>query len=545
MTYSQKQVVIEKAAAESSVVSDKSDLLPGEDGTLKIEGTGSIKVFTTALITVKDKITNLGDGTNFIIESDANLIQINDANTNSGNLISERVFTIDAERKQYNYLGSPVAFAAGQSYKTIFPNSTNTTVLYHNQATNTFLPSSGANIAGRGSAVKEPPVSTILTGGKTTAQYKGVPQSGEIILPIANSNTSLTILGYNLVGNPYASNIDLLKLYEINGGKTGLAESQIVSPNISATFYFWNNNGNKQFQQQGSSYEGQAYALFNVLTGPAGTGTQSTLSSKIPSNIVKVGQGFMTRSLLAGYNFKFNNSIRTNETSTTDFLGKGASAIQDDRYWLKMTAPSGITSTIAIVHYPGGNNLFGPEDSRSMGGSDALYSMVENEKLAIDGRSSMAITDIILLGTQHFVSDTYIIGLETTEGIFANGQNIYLKDKQTGIFTNLSEENYRFEVNAGESSGRFEIVYQPETILSTTNSHKDEIIVYRDGTNFTVRSESKKIDEVEMFDAVGKLIKIVKPNRKQAVLDASTLPNGVYILKITLDGKVMIKKIIR
>ncbi|MBF8457227.1 T9SS type A sorting domain-containing protein [Kaistella sp. G5-32] len=520
-----------------------SVIVCAQDGTLKIEGTGSIKVFTTASLTVKDKITNLGDGTNFIVQSDANLIQINNINTNVGNIKSERDFKISEERKQYNYLGSPVAFASGESYKTIFPGSTNTQVLYHNQTTNTFVTSSGANIPGRGSAVKEPPTTTVLVDKKTTAKFLGVPQSGNISIGIANRDTNISTYGYNLVGNPYASNIDLIKLYALNGGDP--------QRNISATFYLWDNNVNDIYVQQGSGYMGQAYAIYNVLTGNSGTGTAAAGTSggisgtKKPTNIIKVGQGFMTRSLKTTYDFRFDNTIRTNENAGVDFLGKSGSMVEDDRYWLKMTAPSGITSTIAIVHYPGGNDLFGPEDSRSLGGSDALYTIVEDEKLAIDGRSNMKITDIIPLGCQHFVGDEYIIGIDTAEGIFANGQNIYLKDKQTGIVTNLSEQNYRFSANAGESAGRFVIIYQPETILSTTALNKDEFIVYKNGSNFILKSESKKIDEVEVFDVVGKLLKVLQPNSKQATLDVTTLINGVYILKVTIGGKIMTKKVIK
>ncbi|MBF8457229.1 T9SS type A sorting domain-containing protein [Kaistella sp. G5-32] len=483
------------------------------------------------------------------IESEANLIQVNDLSVNSGSIISEREFKIGAARVQYNYVGSPVAFEAGQNYRTIFPAST-TTVLYHNQANNTFATSSGANIPGRGSAVKEPPVTTVLVGGKTTAQFKGVPQNGYILFGIVNSDINTKTLGYNLVGNPYSSNIDLRKLYDINGGKTDAA--QITSLNISPTFYLWDNNTNALFQQQSNSYNGQSYALFNVLTGSNGTGTAAgslnggaTTGTKIPTKIVKVGQGFMTRSLLSTYNFKFNNSIRTSETSSVDFLGKGNSATPDDRYWLKMTAPSGIASMIAVVYYTGGNNLFGAEDSRSMGNSDGIYSIVENEKTAINGRSAFNTSDTIPLGSQHFVDGNYTIGIEAVEGIFENGQNIYLKDLQTGIITNLSEGNYTFAANAGESTGRFEIIYRPEIFLATNDTTKNQIIVYRDGTDVIIRSP-KIISNVNIYDLSGKLMMDMMPNNELTKIDISMVPNGIYILRIkNKDGEIVNRKFIR
>ncbi|ACU08393.1 protein containing immunoglobulin-like domain [Flavobacteriaceae bacterium 3519-10] len=500
-------------------------------------------------LTVVNNFTNNGS---VLVQSEGNLVQINNTPSpaNSGNIISEREFKIGADRVQYNYLGTPVAFESGQSFKTVFPGTTNGTVLYHNQTTNTFSTSSGANVPGRGSAVKEPPVTTVLTDGKTTAQFKGTPQNGEITLAVANKNIDVTTFGYNLMGNPYASNIDLRKLYDINGGKTDGV--QVESPNISPTFYFWDNNKNTIFQQQGSSYGGQSYAIFNVLTGPEGTGTAAgslnngtVVGAKRPTKIVKVGQGFMTRSLQTAYNFKFDNSIRTAEGSAVDFLGKTATSIPTDRYWLQMTAPSGITSTIAIVHYGGGNDAFGAEDSRTMGGSDALFSMVGTEKSAINGRTSFGDTDKIPLGSSHFVSGNYRIKIDTTEGIFANGQNIYLKDKQTGIVTNLSEGDYTFAANAGESTGRFEIIYKPEAVLATDSAVKEELQVYRDGTNFVVKAQRTNIDDVEVYDLSGRLLQKLKPKSTTAVIDSGLMVNGVYVLKINHNDKITVKKVIK
>ena len=43
---------------------------------------------------------------------------------------------------------------------------------------------------------------------------------------------------------------------------------------------------------------------------------------------------------------------------------------------------------------------------------------------------------------------------------FVNGQNLYLKDKQTGIINNFNEGFYLFEATVGESASSFEIIYQ-------------------------------------------------------------------------------------
>src|SRR5690606_14230014 len=107
---------------------------------------------------------NLDNGTKLTVQSDANLIQVNDsAPANTGNITVLRDMKIKPKSAEYNYFGSPVTFAAGQSMKTIYPGITY--VLYHNEANNYFYNSSGANIPGRGLAVKEPAITAETPNG--------------------------------------------------------------------------------------------------------------------------------------------------------------------------------------------------------------------------------------------------------------------------------------------------------------------------------------------------------------------------------------------
>jgi hypothetical protein len=61
--------------------------------------------------------------------------------------------------------------------------------------------------------------------------------------------------GYNLIGNPYPSNINFDDLYASNSTK------------MYATAYFWTNNDMTVTQQQGSGYSGNNYAIYNLTGG--------------------------------------------------------------------------------------------------------------------------------------------------------------------------------------------------------------------------------------------------------------------------------------
>lgn len=479
---------------------------------------------------IQGNITNNGS---ILLESDGNLLQKNDAATFTGSPITaKREIVVSPGRQQYNYLISPLV---GQSLKTIY--SPNPEVLYHSESNNRFYTSTGAYIEGRGLAVKEP-----ASGGATAATFIGPPKNGIVNFMMVKGGGDLLDpkRGYNLVGNPYPSNIDLVQLFNINGGVTGYLDS---------TVYFWDNKANSQTEQAGSNYGGQAYATFNMesLGQTAASGDPLLAGTKAPTRYVKTGQGFMVKSKAATASLLFNNSIRTTQNGATNFFGKNGEAVEEirDKFWLNMITPTNIASNINIVYFEGGNNAFTQDDSRSMGGSDAIYSLVENEKVGINGRSTFVNTDVVSLGSRHFAAGFYRIDLAGKEGIFANGQNIYLKDRQTGILTNLSEGSYIFQANAGESTGRFEIIYKPEAVLATNGSSNESIITYRDGNDFIVKAQNKKITHLEVFDAAGRLMLQLKANALKVTIPAEQMVNGVYILKIDQNGELTTKKMIR
>lgn len=511
----------------------------------------SVHLVGDAIVTVvpKNPLTvynniNLDNGTKLTVESDANLIQVNDsAPANTGNITVLRKFKIKPKSAEYNYFGSPVTFAAGQSMKTIYQGITY--VLYHNEANNYFYNSSGANVPGRGLAVKEPSVDTPNGAYDITATFIGVPQNGIINFALANSNTATSShLGYNLVGNPYPSNIDLQALYELNKGQIA------ADPAISTSFYFWDSTANNVYVQQGSSYGGQAYGVFNAKSGSTGMGIpaagpkEGLTARKIPKSEITVGQGFMVKALKKNATLQFNNSIRTDKNSGVKFIGARGEEVVDDRYWLSVTTPRNLTSTLAVVYFDAGTDALGAEDSEARGGSDEVFSLVSGKNIAINGKSTFADTDVVEIGTRHFAAGLHTIALEKAEGIFASGQQIYLKDKITGAVTNLSQGNYTFEAQAGESTGRFELVYKPGGVLATDASAKEEVQVYRAADNFVVKAP-KRITSLEIYDMSGRLVRAFKPNTPEAVVNGSELANGVYLMNIKQGQEQTVKKIVK
>ncbi len=496
---------------------------------------GSLTIPNNTSVTLQGKLINHGNGDNVVVKDGGNLKQIENSAANVGAITVENTFTLSAGRQQYNYVISPVK---GQSLKTIYNGIP--FVIYHNENTNFFYNAgNGDYVAGKGFAVKEPTLAAYPADTTTiTGKYKGEPYNGTLDYPIAYTTDKVNVShGWNLIGNPYPSSLDLIEFYNKAGNKD----------KIESTFKFWDNRNNIHTTQQGSNYGGSNYALFNVASGTSGTGTSigsSIATERKPTRYVKPGIAFIVRakSTANGATLHFENSYRSVDAAP-DFHGK-QNAEQDDRFWLNLTSPTGITVTNAVVYFPRGNNDYASDDSDYQNLSDDIYTIVGNNKLAIQGKAPFEDTDVLPLGINTFKEGNYTISLNEKEGKFANGQAIYLKDKQLNIITNLSQGAYTFETTAGEHTGRFEIVYQPGAILGTQTAVKSGLVVYKDGADFVLKN-TDTMSKLDVYDMSGRMIHSAKPQAKEFRLNASTMNNGVYILQVQTPSGIQAKRVIK
>lgn len=522
------------------------DNVSAQAESLTVQNSGKIVIPSEKALTVQNGIINNDpSGSNFIVKSDGNLIQLSNA-VNTGNITAERNVTDMnniSTKMDYVYWSSPVLGQQTKGAGGFSPGTPNDRFFRYNEPNDRFYETGDPTfVPGKGYAVRAETGINPDTGLAFTNPYakdykfKGVPNNGEISININRSlDAGSTQHGFNLVGNPYPSNIDFAKLYAAN--------STLIFNNI----YFWTNN-TFTAEQQGSGYGGNNYAIYTGTGGNPATG--GTLPA--PTGIIKVGQGFIIQKREEGgpAPLVFKNSYGSGQdlrvaTSGT-FYQKSNEA--KNRFWLKLISPDEMVNTQLIGYVEGATNDFEQDyDAEAFGlSSDLFYSMSNGKRLLIQGKAAQfSVEDRVILGANFFKNQEYKIAIEQPEGIFEGSQNVYLKDKQTGVITNLSQNSYTFTTDAGENTGRFEIIYKPETILVTDSVSKDQIVVYRDQDNFVIQSP-KTIASVEVYEMSGKLFRVLKPNSKQAVLEGATLARGIYILHIkATDGEVTNKKIIR
>ncbi len=508
-------------------------------GILKISET--VDNATSNVLFARKGISNSGGTVSFA--SNSQLMQDNDA-INTGNIKSSR--NAKLPKMGYTYWSSPVALQNLYTFSNggLAGGTPKNRFFVYDEATDTFkntgvflLNDTSVFETGKGYAVRG--MDNFSMGMPTTSYefiFTGVPNNASVsFTPLKWTNASK---GYNLVGNPYPSNINFDDLYNAN------------STRMYATAYFWTNNDMTVTQQQGSGYSGNNYAIYNLTGGTPsvhidGAPDQPSLASITPSNIIKVAQGFIIKTKQAGkeQSLNFTNDIRITDNGTF-FNNKSNS--EKDRFWLQLTSPSNIANVILVGYIPGATNDFEIDFDGELFiiGSDSFYSLLDSKKLAIQGKASFSQEDKVSLGNVYSQNGNYKISIADKQGIFSTGQNIYLKDKLLNKVINLSNEDYIFQAVKGTDVTRFDIIYKDEVVLNTGSDSKSDFIVYRDGDNQVIKS-SKKLGNIEIFDVSGKLIKTYHTPSNEIRLDTTSFLNGVYILKVENSGDIKTKKIIK
>ncbi len=366
--------------------------------------------------------------------------------------------------------------------------------------------------------------------------FSGVPNNGNI--SFVNLKHTDEEHGYNLVGNPYPSNLDFDALYTQNSGR------------IYATAYFWTNNDLTVTQQQGSGYEGNNYAVYNLTGGnPAtqidGDPDQPASSAATPTHIVKVGQAFIVKAKPGSHNqpLNFTNEMRTDNNGIF-FNNRQQSG--GDKYWLKLTSPAHITNTLLLGYLPQATNGYEMDfDSELMVvGSDSFYSVLGVRKLAIQGRAAFDPEDEVALGAVFSQDGMHTISMSDPRGVFGNGQAVILRDNLLNKSTDLSQSGYTFYAAKGTDATRFRIVYKPEEVLSANETKSDEVVTYRDG-DFQILRSKKPLGNVAIFDASGRIMETFDTGENALRIDISSWSSGVYWIRISDGNSVKTVKLIR
>lgn len=176
-----------------------------------------------------------------------------------------------------------------------------------------------------------------------------------------------------------------------------------------------------------------------------------------------------------------------------------------------------------------------------------LYSLIDddNENYVIQGRVlPFDDNDMILLGFRANQPGSFTISLVDFDGVFAEGQNIYLRDNVTQIEHSLNEGSYEFVSDQGVFHTRFEIIYKPSGTLNIENSNLNtKWIIYKQNNTLQIQTQDFEMKEVMVYDILGRIVHTSEVEGKSHTLPYLGADQMLIVKITTTDNKVLSKKV--
>jgi hypothetical protein len=490
---------------------------------LTVSGTTNHVVSTGSTYSIAGIVT-IASTANLTFSNDSYLIQTPTTTTNS-NVGSVKVNRNSSPMVLLDYTAwsSPVI---GQNLKTFSPATLDNRFYTYDPVANAYVvvatPASTNFTSGVGYLLRAPNDSNPSISAAYAGQFAGVPFNG--------TRTTAVTTGFNLVGNPYPSKLDALN-FLANATNTGLGIT---------TLHFWTHT----VAAVGGVYPTNNYASFNAIGGTAAAAGGAT-----PNGTISVGQGFFVNPTTAG-NATFLNTMRSATASTQFFKSSSIVNTPSDkhRFWLNLTTPTTANNQILIGYVADASNDFDAKYDAPLFGNTAsvIYSKVADYKLAIQGRSSFAITDVLPLGLQATEAGQFTISLADFDGLFVN-QNIFLKDNVLNTIQNLKLGSYTFNATQGEFASRFEVVFDSSLLSTNSNVFNDaSVIVIKNNNGMSIETGNNTIEKVAIYDIRGRLL-LTKTNVNASIITLNNVAtaNQVLIVKITnTNNQTVTKKVV-
>ncbi|AXG72785.1 T9SS C-terminal target domain-containing protein [Flavobacterium arcticum] len=507
-----------------------------EDGTftaatLIINEGGSLVIASGDNITITGAVVNNIDASAFIVENNANLIQVNNVE-NTGDIQVQKNSSA-LYRLDYSLWSAPVT---GQNLLAFSPQTLTNRFYDYDESTDLLTavtPGSNNFQPGYGYLIRMPNnhVSFVNeeTAGETwTGTFEGTPNNGTVTVPMESAFN-----GYNLVGNPYPSPVNIAAFYAANSGTLELGSA----------LYFWRKRNNPDATTY-ASITLAAYIANSAAGGDTGSGTFTGISDEW---VINQGQGFFVKA--TGGSLVFNNAMRMPVNNNQFFRTTEEAQQQSSRLWLNLVTEGKFSQT-AIVYNPNTTlDLDYGWDGKSIIGDGpvTIYTMAQDITLAIQARPEFDTEDQVALGIYVETAGNYTISLDHVDGLFTEGQDVYLKDNVAGQTINLKAADYTFSTEAGQFNERFEIIYTIQALDSNDFAiTPNEVVVYQTNSDININAGILDITAVSVYDMRGRtLYSNNDVNASELIVSNLESAQQVLIVNITTNKGIVTKKIVR
>uniref|UniRef100_UPI004049E8FE hypothetical protein n=1 Tax=Flavobacterium sp. TaxID=239 RepID=UPI004049E8FE len=522
---------------------------------LNIEAGAVLTLNSGRNMVVTNAITVATGGT-FNVMNAANLVQINDASVNSGNINMERITNVRLQ--DYSYWSSPVNTFPVQSVSPATPVGYifdwGTTTPNANGGQGTWVNTTENMIPAKGYILRAPNGFSNAATSPLTANFIGVPNNG-IFTPAIFRGTDFTGLGsqsilrtitddnWNLTGNPYPSSIGVKEFISLPANNSIVGGVRIWTHGQLPT-----NAVDPFYQDFVTNYYPNDYVTINLTGATSGPGDPT----------IGAGQGFMVlmdAGTPSSSSVTFNNAMRSAGFANNVFYrnsgdSNAVNTVEQNRIWLDLVAPSGSVNRMLVGYIANATQ----EEDRLYDSftdykpSQNFYSLIGNDPMAIQGRAlPFDVNDRVHLGVTIPQDGIYSISIAALDGLFdTTSQDIYIEDLENNIIHNLRDMPYSFMAVAGNNTNRFILRYT-DTILGADdldNLSNNVFVIAND--NLFVKSTGLAIKSVTIHDVLGRVISNKNNLNSNEVSFGSIQKNNTTLLvRIELtNGAVINKKVI-
>jgi len=531
---------------------------------LTINSGASLTVNAGVALEVQDFVKT--DGT-LTLNNNSSLVQVNNVtNSGSGSMVYKRdVGTVPNPLHGYDYVywSSPVASQSidnlystpSMGYKyywdTLVNNNNGTG---GNTCQGNWAVASGNMSIGKGYIVRAS--NSYGWTGTLTGVFTGIPNNGTLPVPIARGlyqgdgysgvngvAIDKTEDNLNLIGNPYPSAIKAIDFLTAN-------------TTIEGNVCLWTHT---------SSPESSVNPFYSTLTYTTNYATTDyiTYNGSGPSSqngfngLIAAGQGFFV-SMVDGpadatKAVTFTNSMRSKGYDNSQFFKTGpmlaTSENDKHRIWIDLIDATNYFSRALVAYCEGATHqkdrIF--DAYTRVADATILYSLIGSESQIIQGRGlPFDENDQVPLGYHAQTAGTFTIAIAAVDGLFGQGQSIYLEDKLLHITFNLRQAPYVFSTEQGTFNDRFVLRYT-DTSLSNSDfsALSASFVVFKSHDVITIQSDATQIGEVVVYDVQGRIINDFKNLTTSEFQFSAPSAQQVLVLKIiTKDNLSFYRKIL-
>ena len=179
-----------------------------------------------------------------------------------------------------------------------------------------------------------------------------------------------------------------------------------------------------------------------------------------------------------------------------------------------------------------------------------LYFLIDDSEYTIQGVGAFDVNKSYPLGVKTDIIGNVQFVVDSAEFLPAN-QKIYIHDKETSIYYDITEKAAEVNLPAGTYDTRFELTFQTDKTLAIGENELPEsmVIIYNNEIKkklFISKNKSVDIKEISIYNIVGQQLSTLKKVPRMNTIEIPfNVQSGVYLIKIITAEGVISKKVIK